>query len=58
MKIPFEPEFGESVIVVLRTTVNDVVSYPDGSVLVMTNDGSFSTDDSSLVAVFPDPSED
>lgn len=57
MKIPFEPEFGESVIVVLRTTVQ-AVNADEVSVEVITNAGAFSSDDHDLIAVFPDPSED
>ena len=56
-KIPVKLEFGDSVLVVLRTTVQGFFEYED-SVEILTDNGAFSTDDDSLIAVFPDPDED
>lgn len=44
-------------VVVIRTTVQGMYTYDDRSEIV-TDDGTFSSDDSNLIAVFPDPDED
>jgi hypothetical protein len=56
-KIPIDYEFGDSVIVVLRTTVQALVAG-DGYTEVVTDHGAYNSDDEALIAVFPDPDED
>jgi hypothetical protein len=56
-KVTCDFEFGESVIVVLRTTVQATVEV-EGSVEVITDHGAFNSEDDSLIGVFPDPNED
>lgn len=56
-KIPLDYEFGDSVIVVLRTTVQGMYTYDDHAEVV-TDNGTFTSDDTNLIGVFPDPEED
>jgi hypothetical protein len=55
-KVTCDFEFGESVIVVLRTTVQATIQLPD-SYEVVTDHGAFNSEDDALIAVFPDPNE-
>lgn len=56
-KIPIDYEFGDSVLVVIRTTVQATVEG-DGYTEVYTDHGAFNSEDEALIAVFPDPDED
>jgi len=56
-KVTCDFEFGESVVVVLRTTVQATV-HLEGSIEVVTDHGAFNSEDDALVAVFPDPNDD
>ena len=56
-KVTCDFEFGDSVIVVLRPTVNDLVELADGSVEVITNHGRYHSEDPELIGVFPDPED-
>ncbi len=57
-KVTCNFDYGDSVVVVLRTTVQQVVELNDGSVEVVTDHGAFNSEDRELIAVFPDPEED
>lgn len=57
-KVPIDYEFGDSVIVVLRTTVHGVVDNGEDGIDVITDDGTFNSLDKHLVAVWPDPEDD
>lgn len=62
-KIPIDYEFGDSVIVMIRTTVQATTytpGYPEAEdyTEVITDHGVFSSADEALIAVFPDPNED
>lgn len=56
-KVTCNFDFGESVIVVLRTTVQAFVELEDGAVEVVTDHGAFNSNDTELIGVFPDPNE-
>jgi hypothetical protein len=56
-KVTCDFNYGESVIVVLRTTVQATVELADGSVEVVTDHGAYHSEDASLIGVFPDPNE-
>lgn len=56
-KIPLDYEFGDSVLVVIRTTVQGMYTYDEHSEIV-TDAGTFTSEDDNLIAVFPDPDED
>lgn len=56
-KIPLDYEFGDSVIVVYRTVVQQMFTSGDDSEIV-TDVGVYTSDDPNLIAVFPDPDED
>lgn len=55
-KIPLDYEFGDSVIVVYRTTVQAMMTTDDVSEIV-TDAGVYTSEDPDLIGVFPDPSE-
>lgn len=56
-KVTCDFNYGESVIVVLRATVEATIELADGSVEVVTDHGAFHSDDTNLIGVFPDPNE-
>lgn len=56
-KIVCEYEFGESVIVVRRTIVQDFITLDDGSVELITDDGIYNSEDPGLIGIFPDPED-
>lgn len=57
-KIPLDYEFGDSVIVVYRTTVQQLFTTPDGDSEIVTDAGVYMSNDADLIGVFPDPNED
>lgn len=56
-KVTCDFHYGESVIVVLRTTVQQTIELGDGAVEVVTDHGAYHSDDAELIGVFPDPNE-
>lgn len=56
-KVTCNFDYGDSVIVVLRTTVQAFLELGDGAVEVVTDHGAFHSDDAELIGVFPDPNE-
>jgi hypothetical protein len=53
-KIPLDYDFGDPVIVMLRTTVQGQFTTEDGVIEVITDSGRYSSEDHNLIAVFPD----
>lgn len=56
-KVTCNFDYGDSVIVVLRTNVLAFVELEDGAVEVVTDHGAYHSADGELIAVFPDPNE-
>lgn len=56
-KVTCNFDYGDSVIVVLRTTVQAMVELGDGAVEVVTDHGAYHSQDAELIGVFPDPNE-
>ena len=56
-KVTCNFDFGESVIVVLRTTVQAFVELDGGAVEVVTDHGAYNSDDAELIGIFPDPED-
>lgn len=56
-KVTCNFDYGDSVIVVLRTTVQAFLELNDGTVEVVTDHGAFNSDDTELIGVFPDPED-
>lgn len=53
MKIPLDYQFGDPVIVMLRTVVQGQF-VQDGVIEVVTDAGTYTSDDVNLIGVFPD----
>lgn len=56
-KVTCNFDYGDSVIVVLRTNVQAFLELDGGAVEVVTDHGAFHSDDAELIGVFPDPNE-
>ncbi len=56
-KVTCDFNYGESVIIMLRTTVQQTIELGDGTVEVVTDHGAFHSEDNNLIGVFPDPED-
>lgn len=56
-KIPFDYDYGDSVWVIRRETVVNTVELEPGLFEVITEAGSYLSEDPDLVAIYPDPNE-